>query len=163
MALFITSQFQAIIGVSIAALFLMKLQPNPFAGERGAGSMERGAGKRASVRPMEKETKRPKDTETNGDHSVAGGPPTYTVTTAGQVAADGGVVRTLPTIRTPKRIASWMPRRMRAAVVAAARSAEEETGDREQGTAEAQNGSGVTRERPRQVAVPYRNYRRYRG
>ena len=95
---------------------------------------------------------------------------------AKQLAADGGVVRTMP-IRTPKRIASWMPRRVRAAVVAAARSAEE-TGDSEQGTGEtvlrkdgvsvggsasAQGGSGVTRERPRQLAVPYRNYRRYRG
>jgi hypothetical protein len=66
-------------------------------------------------------------------------------------------------IRTPKRIASWMPRRIRAAVVA--QYAAEEEGD--QGTAaDVQTANGMRQEekqRPRQVAVPYQNYRRYRG
>ena len=65
----------------------------------------------------------------------------------------GGTVRTMP-IRTPKRIASWMPRRLRAAVVAQ-NAAEEEP----EGTERPKDGS----EKPRQLAVPYQNYRRYRG
>jgi hypothetical protein len=43
MGVFVTSQFQGIVGVSMAALVLMRRQPNPFAGEQGAGSMEQGA------------------------------------------------------------------------------------------------------------------------
>ena len=84
----------------------------------------------------------------------------------------GGTVRTMPT-QKPKRIARWMPRRVRAAVVAA-RSGEEgegkggsvlrKDGGSVEGSASADaNGSGVTSGRPRQLAVPYRNYRRYRG
>jgi hypothetical protein len=37
MALFITSQFQAIVGVSVAALFLMRRQINPLAAQGGEG------------------------------------------------------------------------------------------------------------------------------
>ncbi len=37
MGVFITSQFQGIVGVSLAALFLMKRQPNPFADMEEAG------------------------------------------------------------------------------------------------------------------------------
>lgn len=146
MGLFITSQFQAIVGVSLAAMVLMKRQRNPFAEEQGTGGRE-------TSRPKDERTNRPRDEEMAGGRRPESGDR--------RLSADGGAVRNLP-IRTPKRIASWMPRRVRAAVVAAARSAEE-TGDSEQGTAEAQNGSGVTRERPRQLAVPYQNYRRYRG
>ena len=81
-----------------------------------------------------------------------------------QLAADAGVVRTMP-IRTPKRIASWMPRRVRAAVVAQYAAQEiggeegEVKGPRDQESKRPKDGS----ERPRQVAVPYQNYRRYRG
>lgn len=35
MSVFVTSQFQGVVGVSVAALFLMKRQRNPFAAERG--------------------------------------------------------------------------------------------------------------------------------
>jgi hypothetical protein len=207
MGVFITTQFQGIVGVSLAAMVLMRRQRNPFAAEsgeteRGARSMERGGGKWGSAYARSSyggtsgmpapgvlagliEGELPEAGGEQGragrrdDGTTVGGPSSRGTTPAsgvlrrgepaGQVAdgerqlsADGGTVRTMP-IRTPKRIASWMPRRIRAAVVAA-RSAEE-TGDSEQGTAEAQNGSGVTREaqRPRQVAVPYQNYRRYRG
>ena len=65
----------------------------------------------------------------------------------------GGTVRTMP-IRTPKRIARWMPRRVRAAVVA--QYAAEEEPER---TETPKDGS----EKPRQLAVPYQNYRRYRA
>ena len=81
----------------------------------------------------------------------------------------GGTVRTMP-IRTPKRIASWMPRRVRAAVVAARNAADDATKEL-QDNGEEWNGEGPRAERkpkdgsekPRQLAVPYRNYRHYRG
>jgi hypothetical protein len=175
LGVFLTMQFQGVVGVALASVFLMRRQPNPFAGEQGAEprlgemaprqSVEQGVGRWASVRPMEKETKRPQGTETNGDQSVAGNPSAQGVTTAGQVAADGGVVRTMP-IRTPKRIASWMPRRVRAAVVAqyAAQEVSREEGEvvgglKDEETKRLKEKSS----RPRQVAVPYHNYRRYRG
>jgi len=173
MGVFITSQFQGIVGVSLAALVLMRRQRNPFAAE--GGEMGRRGGE--INRPRDQKTKRPADSgmpapgvltgliegapERRAQHGAGGMEHGAEPSRPKQLAADGGVVRTMP-VRTPQRIARWMPRRVRAAVVAAARSAEE-TGDSEQGTAEAQNGSGVTRERPRQLAVPYRNYRRYRG
>ena len=85
--------------------------------------------------------------------------------------AHGGTVRTMP-IRTPKRIASWMPRRVRQQVAEEQRAAADANGIRheasggEQEAAEAQAANGKRHTdggRPRQVAVPYRNYRRYRG
>jgi hypothetical protein len=160
MALFITSQFQAIVGVSVAAIFLMRRQANPFA---AANDSVVTSGMPAPGILAELIEGAP---EGRGDEGTKGlrdeeFPNSKGLRVGGRLAADGGAVRTMP-IRVPKRIASWMPRRVRAAVVAAARSAEER-GDGGQGTGEAQNGSGVTRERPRQVAVPYQNYRRYRG
>ena len=100
----------------------------------------------------------------------------------------GGTVRSMP-MQKPKRIARWMPRRVRAAVVAARSGGEEGEGlkdhetkrPKDQETARGQssevggeeNGERLRdeeskrprdgRERPRQLAVPYRNYRRYRA
>ncbi len=91
----------------------------------------------------------------------------------------GGTVRTMPT-QQPKRIARWMPRRVRAAIVAARNGGEgeglrdhETKRPKDQETARGQssevggeeNGERLRdgRERPRQLAVPYRNYRRYRA
>ena len=86
-----------------------------------------------------------------------------------QLAADGGVVRTMP-VRTPQRIARWMPRRVRAAVVAQQQTASDnETTGLQDGGAEGRLKDEEAkrrrdgRERPRQLAVPYQNYRRYRG
>jgi hypothetical protein len=163
MGIFVTTQFQGVVGVSMAALVLMRRQANPFAAG-GGEAIRQGAegirhtayGRRQETGPVEYAgpVKLSSDSATSrAEHSMG--------REGKQLSADGGTVRTLP-IRMPKRTASWMPRRVRAAVVAAARSAEER-GDGGQGTGEAQNGSGVTRERPRQVAVPYQNYRRYRG
>jgi hypothetical protein len=213
MGVFITSQFQGIVGVSLAAMLLMRRQPNPFAAEsgeteRGARSTERGAGKWGSAYArssygvtsgmpapgilselIEGERQEVADhgrTGRRADGTTVGHPPSRGTTPgsgvlrrgepAGQVAdgevrlaAGGGVVRTLP-IRTPKRIARWMPRRVRAAV-AAQYAAEDErdqgTGGGGQGTAaDVQTANGMRQEekqRPRQLAVPYQNYRRYRG
>jgi len=210
MGVFITTQFQGIMGVAVASLFLMKRRENPFAagggGEnaeignaerlkgkwgapmrRGGGLLVAGHGSRIpddglpaagvlagliegaaegradeSLRDQEtkrrrdEELKRPKDEESHR-----------------QVSADGGTVRTMP-IKMPKRVASWMPRRVRAAVVAQQRAAEEsgkEEGELKSGKLKAESGSlkegsverGAGSGRPRQVAVPYQNYRRYRG
>jgi hypothetical protein len=175
MGIFVTTQFQGIAGITVAALLLMRRQSNPFAGEQGAGSVEQGVGKWGRKKHgawsvehgveeglKDKETERPKDQEGEGIRHAADG--------ERQLSADGGTVRTMP-IRTPKRIASWMPQRVRAAVVAQYAVQEvtegvsvgQKDGVAVEGSASAQGGSGVTRERPRQVAVPYQNYRRYRG
>lgn len=171
MSVFITSQFQGVVGVSLAALVLMRRQRNPFAAEsgeteRGARSAERGVGKWGRKGRGVGVSVIRQDGVAVGDNGMqqeadGGGK---------QLAADGGVVRTMP-IRTPKRIASWMPQRVRAAVVAQYAVQEvtegvsvgQKDGVAVEGSASAQGGSGVTRERPRQVAVPYQNYRRYRG
>jgi hypothetical protein len=160
MALFITSQFQAIVGVSLAAFFLMRRQSNPFA-----------TGEEHTILQLEGRVER----EGTGRRQEAVSPSLGSVfqkdgvsveqTGGKRIASDGGVVRTLP-IRTPKRIASWMPRRVRAAVVA--QYAAQADGGEEEGKVERPRDQESKRpkdgrERPRQVAVPYQNYRRYRG
>ena len=172
MAIFVTSQFQGIMGVSIAAYLLMRRQSNPFynadAGVRagpGQGMVDglpapgllsdliEGSTKKRSAGRM------PNGIEYGPERAIEGvGPQTaedkmQNSEARRQLAADGAVVRTM-SIRTPKRIASWMPRRVRAAVVA--QYAEEEEPE---GTETPKDGS----ERPRQLAVPYQNYRRYRA
>jgi hypothetical protein len=138
MGVFITSQFQGIVGVSLAAVVLMRRQGNPFAGEQ---DLEVKSGKVARWQGGKQ-----------GPVSEAQG--AENAVTAPRDVGTGGTVRTLP-IRTPKRIASWMPRRVRAAVVAQYAAEEEES----EGTETPKDGS----EKPRQLAVPYQNYRRYRG
>ena len=187
MGVFITSQFQGIVGVSMAALLLMRRQGNPFAAEaangstrqeakgkwgrkgmeHGAWSMEQGAGGAEANRSRTGAERRQREAEPRANEKtnrLPGDALLHGVATAGQVAADGGVVRALP-IRTPKRIASWMPRRVRAAVVAQY-AAQEVGGEEEEGKGprdQAPKGPKDGKERPRQVAVPYQNYRRYRG
>jgi hypothetical protein len=175
MGLFVTSQFQAIVGVSAAALFLMRRQPNPLAAE--GGETERGAGKWGSAYARGGSrlcsTTAGQDGGTSGmpapgilANLIEGAPAERAqhgarseelgagnAVTAPRDVGTGGTVRTMP-IRTPKRIARWMPRRVRAAVVAQY-AAEEEP----EGAETPKDGS----EKPRQLAVPYQNYRRYRG
>ncbi len=283
MGVFVTSQFQGIVGVSLAALVLMRRQGNPFAAEAANGGLqdhwttgragwrqkggerfkgrqdygttglqanlagngmpaagvltgliegaqpEAGGGQGTGNRPSGSESQ-PESAAADGDRlhgnqliRVGEGQETegirHTANGGGKseigdrrpeirerLAADGGTVRTMP-IRTPKRIASWMPRRVRQQVAAeqraaAARSAAEggdlklepsearqtgatqqprsgiagrrdQTGEGE-GAAEVQTANGGDlrpeaggqkhqQNRLRQVAVPYRNYRRYRG
>jgi hypothetical protein len=139
-----------------------------------------------SERPKDEESKRLRAERRETARGVAEGKPKdERFEAAGpRDVGRGGVVRTLPT-QTPKRIARWMPRRVRQQVAAEQRAAEEQResvsveqkdGASVEGSASASaaaNGSrlhdpsagqaGVTSGRPRQVAVPYRNYRRYRG
>jgi hypothetical protein len=146
LGVFITMQFQGVVGVALASVFLMSRRPNPFF-DPSEGDSQSGPRRLIPSRP--------------GDgvpapsllSSLVEGPEMLPATTGPRDVGTGGTVRTLP-IRTPKRIARWMPRRVRAAVVAQY-AAEEEPG----GTETPKDGS----ERPRQVAVPYQNYRRYRG
>jgi hypothetical protein len=112
----------------------MRRQPNPLAAEGGATERE-------PERLRDEKTKRLRDQ----GREIA--------VTAPRDVGTGGTVRTLP-IRTPKRIARWMPRRVRAAVVAQYAADEEP-----EGTERPKDGS----EKPRQLAVPYQNYRRYRA
>jgi hypothetical protein len=171
MALFITSQFQAIIGVSIAALFLMRREANPFAAEDddGVKSMANGRWQTAGGMPAPGILATliegaPAGGAQQGSWSGEHGPGEERTANGIRETADrgaagprdvgtGGTVRTLP-FRTPKRIASWMPRRVRAAVVAqyAAEGEPERTETPKDGS-----------EKPRQLAVPYQNYRRYRA
>ena len=187
MGVFITSQFQGIVGVSMAALLLMRRQGNPFAAEaangstrqeakgkwgrkgmeHGAWSMEQGAGGGEADRSRAGAERRQREAEPRANEKtnrLPGDAVLHEVTTAGQVAADGCVVRTLP-IRTPKRIASWMPRRVRAAVVAqyAAQEVGGEEGEARVPSDQESERPKDGRERPRQMAAPYQNYRRYRG
>jgi hypothetical protein len=178
MGIFITTQFQGVVGVSVAAMVLMRRQRNPFAAEsgeteRGAWSMERGGGRWGTRRQgawSEEHGAREESAKVGrleGGKVGEGG--RDTASAGPRDVGTGGTVRTLP-IRTPKRIASWMPRRVRAAVVAqyaAEEDGDQGTGGGGQGTAaDVQTANGIRqeeRQRPRQLAVPYQNYRRYRG
>lgn len=72
----------------------------------------------------------------------------------------GGTVRTMPK-SMPKRVASWMPRRLRKSIMTQAANDLEEA---QNGAAVPQNGGqGSDAKRPRQLGVPFQNYRRYRG
>jgi hypothetical protein len=79
-----------------------------------------------------------------------------------RLAADGGVVRTMPT-KTPQRLARWMPRRIRAAVLAQQAAAADGTEEEGERLKDEETKRPETPKRPRQLAVPYQNYRRYRG
>lgn len=174
MALFVTSQFQAVLGVSFAALFLMRRQPNPFyeaeAGTvRGRGLWGMGPAAEGGIR------------KTNGTVADDGMPAFGALASLIEGAPDrqssrsvanavqgptgprdvgtGGVVRAQPP-RAPKRITRWMPRRVRAAV--AARHAAEAGGEDQDVKPQGEAGQ-KERARPQQLGVPYQNYRRYRG
>ena len=160
LGVFLTMQFQAVVGVALASVFLMRTQPNPLAtGEEHTVPQTEGRVERGGNRHPEGSGigDGPKANGLHGNQTTNG---------SGRVfSADGGTVRTMPG-KTPQRMARWMPRRMRAAVAAAARSAAEETGDGGQEAVEAQMANGKRQTdsgRPQQVAVPFQNYRRYRG
>ena len=209
MGVFVTQQFQGIVGVSLAAVVLMRRQGNPFAAEAANGGTRQEAGGKWGAAYGKRQTAGDWRQWT-GDRRQDNGMPAPGVLTgliegaqpeagmrqtadgirheagpveyAGpvklssdsatsraehstgqggkQLAADGGVVRTMP-IRMPKRIASWMPRRVRAAVVAQQQAAAEADGEAEAQTADGKRHTDSGR--PRQLAVPYQNYRRYRG
>lgn len=197
MGVFVTTQFQAIVGISLAAVILMRRQPNPFATSGNEAAPEVAYRMQdVGALPVQFAPSRQEEATGGKEQEAEVGRPEpqlapgvtakrQTGSAGPRDVGRGGVVRTLPT-QTPKRIARWMPRRVRQQVAAEQRAAAEEQresvsveqkdGGSVEGSASASaaaNGSrlhdpsagqaGVTSGRPRQVAVPYRNYRRYRG
>ena len=168
MGVFITTQFQGIVSVTLAALFLMQRQPNPFAEEQEleaqSGKAGRWAGGKREAWSGETGAREETGKVSRWENKKVGEGGRDTASAGPRDVGTGGTVRTMPT-QTPKRISRWMPRRMRAAVVAARGAGEEQT---ESVSAEQQDGGQKKteeegKERPRQLAVPYQNYRRYRG
>jgi len=203
MGVFVTTQFQGIVGVSLAAMVLMRRQGNPFAAEAangGARQEVRGKWGSAYARSSYGVTSGRRAENGNG---VTSGMPAAGVLAgliegerpevadqgakgprderseelgagsmereAGNAVATprdvgtGGMVRTLP-IQTPKRIARWMPRRVRQQVAAEQRAAAEAAEGISVGQEDGVSVEQIKQQnRPRQVAVPYQNYRRYRG
>jgi hypothetical protein len=194
MGVFVTTQFQGVMAVSIASLFFMKRQMNPFAEEQEAWSGEQGASAgRAVGRYGGVSVKGMRQGARSGERGVGSGeqgargaqatesgmpvPGVLAGLIEGSVRRGTGSSTMVPSTsgKTAMRATAWMPRALRMriiteqreqAAVAAARAdgsprrpngeESEQTGGRKQETGEKQN-------RPRQVAVPYRNYRRYRG
>jgi hypothetical protein len=161
----------------------MRRQRNPFAAEAANGGLQDyGTTGRGGIRHEAggtwqtangrlHETEGMRHAANGGGEQVSADAPLQGVTPAGQMTGDGGTVRTMP-VRTPQRIARWMPRRVRQQVAAEQRAAADANGIRheanggEQEAAEAHTADGKRHTdsvRPRQVAVPYRNYRRYRS
>jgi hypothetical protein len=157
MGIFVSSQFQGVMAVSMASLVFMRRQLNPFAtSEEHTIAQQEGSrlglGIRAGVFGRHKADRRAEETE----DIVFGAEP--------RDVGVGGTVRTMP-VRNPQRIARWMPRRVRAAVVAKQQAAQADV-LRHEANGEAEGGKQGLKEeggRPRQLAVPYQNYRRYRA
>lgn len=131
MGIFVTSQFQGIVGVSLAALVLMKRQGNPFAAEAANGGLQdygtTGLRDQGTKRPRDKETKRPTEEWRQVGPAKWGG------------------------YKPPK----WAPLSQRKAYeLAAARRKAEVASDE----IEEKNESEGQAQRPRQVAVPIQPY-----
>jgi hypothetical protein len=141
MGIFITSQFQGMVGVSLASFFLMRRQPNPYAtGDEHTLPQLEGAPEGR----IENGSQMPDPHQNGGGPNQASG--------AGSVAA----------VRTPMRSAAWMPRSLRMRIIAEQRE-QAALAARAAAPAPSATAASEASQRPRQVAVPYRNYRRYRG
>ncbi len=136
MGVFVTTQFQGIVGVSLAAMVLMRRQRNPFADAANGG-----------LRDIATDGRRLKDQEPQRQAEAGGGQVTVgsRQETEGRKAEGGD--------RGQRRPPRWAPRSQRAAFER--RAAAE--------AAKGQPAETDTKKRPRQMAVPYQNYRRYRG
>lgn len=146
MGVFVTTQFQGIMAVSMASLFFMRRQPNPFALKTGEDIRQVAAGTESNVglpspgfltSLIEGQQLQVADQETAGQHAGT------------RQAADGAIVRTM-SARLPMRAAAWMPRSMRKRLAAQQeleRRSESETKLKE-----------TVPPKPRQVAVPYQPY-----
>jgi len=159
MALFVTMQFQSVVGVSLAAMVVMRRQRNPFA-EEDAG-LEGGQRLFRSKQAASSRTRAAAHTSSDNGMPAPGA-------LAGLIEGGGAKMQTIDmqeqvaTIKTAMRPAAWMPRALRMRIIAERR---EQTALADQAAAAASGaatGSG-SNQRPRQVAVTYRNYRRFRG
>lgn len=162
MGVFLTSQFQGIVSVTLASFFLMRRQPNPLIEDEEFEKTRHQHLKNANGSQAENVSgnfEKGAKQATGSGRNVVG---EQAVMQGAVLAADGGVVRNFAT-RIPQRAAVWMPRRMRrhfaAQLAAASNGAGDEPKPEDEETKSAESASA----RPRQLAVPYRNYRRYRG
>jgi hypothetical protein len=166
MGVFVTTQFQGMAGLSLAALFLMRSQPNPFAQNLAIGAKEQSSkGRRQKAHNRTPDTGLPAPgglvrliEGAQLDAATADSAPVAPQAHWGAgVESSGRDKRKLP-----MRATAWMPRSLRMRIIARQRQEGSAAG---QAAAvvptSAAGGSG--NDRPRQVAVPYRNYRKYRA
>ena len=118
MGVFVSSQFQGVMGLLLASLLLMRRQPNPF--------YEEGWMPEPAPNP-----------EASRGASIFNG------------------VTSLRATKVPRRVTAWMPPGMRSAILA--------RGAAERRAHAADSQRKEEGRKPRQVAVPYQNYRRFRG
>ncbi len=147
MGIFVTSQFQGMVGVSLASFFLMRRQPNPFAQEQETGRADLVA-----------RVPRPGPSGAPAPGALAS-----LIEGSSELKAEAPAMAGVASSnRTAMRPTAWMPRALRMRIITEQR---EQAALAAQATAAAPSNTGVNaaNERPRQVAVPYRNYRRYRG
>jgi hypothetical protein len=154
MGVFVTTQFQGIAGVTLASFFLMRWQANPFAEGQEAWSGEQGAGKWGSA-------------YARGGYGGTSGMPAPGVLAGlieGSAQRRMGSLEVVPSAsgKTAMRPTAWMPRSLRMRIIAEQR---EQAALAAQAAAAAPSTTAASEasQRPRQVAVPYRNYRRYKG
>ena len=157
MGIFVSSQFQGIVGVSVAALFLMKRQRNPFAPEVEGEYLRRSSPRAGRPDPaglpapgilaglIEGQSVRSSDSQagegSGGDH------PAVAPKEADDPSADSRQAR--------RRIPKWLPRSHRRAFALAAARSEAEKRDAKSG---ADGESRAEPKKPRQVAVPIQPY-----
>jgi hypothetical protein len=128
LGIFVTSQFQGVVGVTLASLFLMKRQPNPFAVEgRPVLPVWR--------RPLRGHPARASEASATASTELSDGMPAPGLlaaliegeasreaveATAPAMNGDQGEAKLSPrpAHKLPRRVASWMPRRMREQIMA---------------------------------------------
>jgi len=182
LGVFVGSQFQGIVGVALASFFLMRRQPNPFAEEQevevksgkvgrwegrqqGARSEEHGAREEsARVGRLEGGNRAERDRLESSDSRDAGSP-------GGEIKvekSEGGMTKSTKgeepagSTKTAMRATAWMPRSLRMRIIAEQRE-QVVLAAQAVGAAPSTTAASEASQRPRQVAVPYQNYRRYRG
>jgi hypothetical protein len=163
MGVFVTTQFQGIIGVTLASLVLMKRQNNPFA--MGAQALAGNAQSATRDQQMVRDGRRKDYRRRLGaapdffaDASavvVSAGPILEQFAPAEAMVAGGAEA---PTVRAAASLPHWAPRRIRAAADLAAQreAAELALANREISVPVEE------KKRPRQLGVPFQNYRRAR-
>lgn len=142
MGVFITSQFQGIVGVSLAALVLMRRQPNPFAAEGGAGVWPEAYGLKQDAR-TERE---------NGEHAASESARSTAGIAAAQIKPVG------PAKWGGQKPPKWAPLSHRLEYARSRRVAESRESEAASRRAKAEDGAKQERKKPRQVAVPIQPY-----
>jgi len=166
MGVFVTTQFQGMAGLSLAAVFLMRSQPNPFAQNLAIGAKEQSSkGRRQKAHNRTPDTGLPAP---GGLVSLIEGAQLDAATAhSAPVAPErhwraGAESSGRDERKPPMRATAWMPRSLRMRIIARQRE-EAAAAARAVAVAPSSAAGGSGNERPRQVAVPYQNYRKFRG